>query len=133
MNIVKWFKRKSAILVLAMSNVEKNAFSQNTEGLSKAISQERRNTQGNVLDDLKQGKITTEVRELRWRMYKIMNASDNLVTEITGYDENDLPITKTTRVNKTRGLEKIKVDSFDSYPLEMVINNDEITLSTSDS
>lgn len=132
MGISKWLKRKAAIMSLALAGVEKNALGQSKEGLDKSINQERRHTQGTLADSLKQGEITQEVMDLRWRTYKIMKASEGYITEITGYDEDDMPITKTRKSDRTKGLNKIKLDKYDSYPLEMVVDNTELASSGND-
>ena len=129
MSIGNWMRRKIAILSLAMAGVEKNALGQKNEGLDKTISQERRHTEGTMLDALKQGKITQEVMDLRWRTYKILKASEGVTAEITGYDEDGMPIVKMGKINKKKGLAKIKVDEFDSFPLEMVVDNTEVAAS----
>ena len=134
--VSKWLKRQGAYLSLAMAGVEKNALGQKGDALEQTVNQERRHTQGTLADSLKQGQVTQEVMDLRWRTYKILNAVENYKAEIVGYekhiDENGkeiiLPITKVTKVDKKRGLNKIKVDGFDDYPLEMVVDNSEITL-----
>lgn len=134
--VSKWLKRQGAYLSLAMAGVEKNALGQKGDALEQTVNQERRHTQGTLADSLKQGQVTQEVMDLRWRTYKILNAVENYKAEIVGYekhiDENGkeiiLPITKVTKVDKKRGLNKIKVDGFDDYPLEMVVDNTEITL-----
>jgi hypothetical protein len=132
----KWLKNQSAALSLALAGVEKNALGQNGGTLEQNINQERRHTQGTLADSLKQGEVTQEVMDLRWRTYKILNAVENYKAEIVGYekhiDENGkeiiLPVTKVTKVDKKRGLSKIKIDGFDDFPLEMVVDNSEITL-----
>lgn len=118
MGVGKWLKRKTAILGLAMSNVEKNAFSQNTEGLSQNVAQERRHTQGTLMDALIHGEVTQEVKELRWRMYKTFEESKKYAVS---FDKNGKPIPRTD-------IGDIKVDQFDDYPVEMVIPNNEITI-----
>jgi hypothetical protein len=123
MNLWNWFKRKMAILSLAMSGVEKNALGQKGDSLDKTINQERRHTQGQLMDSLKQGEVTQEVMNLRWRTYKILKATEGVTAEITGYDDDGMPITKMRKTDKKKGLSKIKLDTFDSYPLEMVVDN----------
>lgn len=125
--IGSYVRKKIAILSLAMAGVEKNALGQKNDGLDKTIGQERRHTEGTMLDSLKQGKITQEVMDLRWRTYKILKASEGVSADITGYDENGMPIVKIRKTDKKKGLSKIKVDEFDTYPLEMVIDNTQVT------
>jgi hypothetical protein len=128
MKIKKWAKKQAAILSLALANVEKNAFSQNRESLSNDINQERRHTQGKLADSLVHGEVTQEVMDLRWRTYKVLKETDGVTAEIIGYDDDGMPIVKTKKKDKRIGLDKIKIDPTDSYPLEMVVDNDEITI-----
>ena len=128
MGFIKFIKKQTAYLALAMAGVEKNAFGQKGDDLDVSVNQERRHTQGTLMDSLKQGEVTQEVINLRWRMYKIINESANLVSDITGYDENGLPITKTRKINRKESVKKVKPDSFDTYPVEMVLDNSPITV-----
>ena len=129
MKLTNWVKRKMAMIALAMSKVEKNAFSQSGEELTNNMSQEQRHTQGTVADDLKQGKITAEVENLRWRMYKILEETQGRTAEIIGYDEYGLPIVNTKKIDYKSALKKIKLEPSDEYPLEMVVDNTEIVMS----
>lgn len=130
--VKKWFKRKISILSLAMANVEKNALGQNSETLANDVAQIRRNTQGQLADSLINGVVTQEVLDLRWRTYKILRETENVTSEITGYDEDGMPIVSTKKLDKTRGLKKVKLDKFDNYELEMVIDNTPIALGVND-
>lgn len=139
-NMKDWMKRKMALLSLALSNVEKNALGQDGKNLDSNVNQERRHTQGTLADSLKQGEITQEVKDLRWRTYKILNAIDNHKAEIVDYaktiDEKGetvfLPITKVRKIDKKKGLNKIKLDTYDRYVLEMVIDNSEIAIGSNE-
>jgi hypothetical protein len=131
MNILNWFKRKLGTLTLALSNVEKGALSQTGEYMSTDAQKFQRYTQGKLADSLVNGEITQEVMNLRWRTYKILKASENVTAVIVGYDEDGMPIVKTRAKNNKRGLNKVKLDSYDDYKLEMVIDNSEISLSGS--
>lgn len=126
--IKNWFKRKMAILSLAMSNVEKNALGQQGETLSSDVNQTQRHTQGQLADSLKQGEITQEVMDLRWRTYKILRETEGVTAEIVGYDEDGMPIVKTKKVNRKLGLKKVKLDPSDTHKLEMVVDNSEIVI-----
>jgi len=132
MNISKWVKRKVATISLAMSGLEKNALGQNGEYLSNLVTQERRHTQGTLADSLINGEVTEEVLNIRWRTYKVLRASEGIIADITGYDEEGLPIVTIKRSNKKRGLSKVKLDSFDTYPLEMIVDNSPIVTSGND-
>lgn len=126
--VKNWFNRRMTMLSLAMSNVEKNALGQQSETLSSDVNQVQRHTQGQLADSLKQGEITAEVMDLRWRTYKILKETEGVTSEITGYDEDGMPIVKTKKVNKKLGLKKVKLDPSDDYKLEMVVDNSEIVL-----
>ena len=132
MKIKNWFKKKMAILSLAMSNVEKNAFGQNSETLSTDVGQFRRNTQGQLADSLINGEVTQEVLDLRWRTYKILLETDGIISEITGYDEDGMPIVLSKKIDKKKALKKVNLDTYDSCELEMVIDNSPISLSVND-
>jgi hypothetical protein len=129
MGIGRWINRKLAILSLAMGRVEKNAFSQSGEVLTNNMSQEQRHTQGTVADDLKQGKITAEVENLRWRMYKVLEETQGRTAEIVGYDDDGMPIVQTKKIDHKASLRKIKLEPSDKYGLEMVVDNSEIVMS----
>lgn len=120
-----------AILSLALSKVENETLRQASDAAGSDGAMEETLHQGHLADALLRGEITQEVRELRWRMYKILNATENLTTKIVGYDEDNLPITETKKYGKVL-LNKINVDDSDPYDVEMLINNDDIIKSTSE-
>lgn len=128
----KWVKNKMTVLSLAMSNVEKNALGQNSETMVYDTAQFRRNTQGQLADSLINGEITQAVLDLRWRTYKILRETENVTSEITGYDEDGMPVVSTKKIDRKKGIKKIKVDDFDNYDLEMVIDNSPIALGVND-
>jgi hypothetical protein len=85
-----------------------------------------------LADSLIHGEVTQEVKNLRWRTYKILKASDGLSLEYEYTDENGNVIYKTKRFDNKSALRNVKLDTFDDYELEMVFNNDEITISVDD-
>jgi hypothetical protein len=131
--IKNWFTKQIARLMISTANVEKNAFGQSGETLESDTAKYQRHTQGMLADSLVNGEITQEVLNLKWRTYKILKATNGVKSTIIGYDEDGMPIVKTTKKNNKLGLKKIKVDNYDDYKLEMVLDNTEIALSTSDS
>jgi len=96
-NIQLWLAKKASSITMALSGVEKNALGQTGEMMSSDIGHAQRHTQGQVVDSLINGEVTQEVMDLRWRMYKIIQETDGLTTEITGYEADGTPITKTTK------------------------------------
>jgi hypothetical protein len=129
---MNWFKDKIAGFLIAMANVEKNSFSQEKNLLSDDISKHSEKETGTLMNSLKNNIVTQEVMNLRWRMYKILQESNGLTSEIIDYEPDGTPITKTTKKDNKRGLKKILLDKYDKYPLEMVINNDSISISGND-
>jgi hypothetical protein len=126
--IKKWFNSKVAMLSLAMSNVEKNMLGQTNEPLSSDVTQVQRHTQGQLADSLVHGEVTQEVMDLRWRTYKIIRETEGVKSDIVGYDKDGMPIVKTRKINKKLGLNKVNLEPSDNYPLEMVLDNSEISL-----
>ena len=131
--IKNWLTNQIARVMFSVSNVEKNVLGQNGQTLETDVNKHQRLTQGQVADSLINGEITQEVLNLKWRTYKIIKATEGVKSTITGYDEDGMPIVKTTKRNQKQGLKKVKVDTFDDYKLEMVLDNSEIALSTTDS
>lgn len=134
-NIINWVRSKLATLALATASVEKDMFKQTSVELEGSIGYVQRHNQGTLADSLNRGEITQEVKELRWRLFKVLEASDKMIvnsmsTDSEGY--HDLDVKKSTSATIKRGLKKIKLDTHDDYPLEMVIDNKEITLSGTD-
>lgn len=130
--MINWFKNQITRFMISTANVEKNAFGQTKETLESDVSIVQRHTQGQLADSLVNGEVTQEVLNLKWRTYKILKATEGVKSTIIGYDEDNMPIVKTTKKSNKAGLKKIKLDDFDDYKLEMVLDNSEITLNTTD-
>lgn len=127
--MIKWIKRQAAALTLAMASVEKNALSQVGKDFDLNEREEQSHKKGTLEYALVQGEVTQEVRDLRWRMYKVLEATDGLTTTITGYDEDGMPITKTEKAKSHRALlKKVKVDDSDDCQLEIVQDNEPIVM-----
>ena len=122
--IKDWVKNKTAIVSIALSNVEKNAFSQTNEGLSADANQVQTINQGKISDSLINGEITQEVMDLRWRMYKVMEATDSVKANIKGYTKDGQPIYEMSK--KNLNIKKPNLDPFDSYSIEMIVDNGDV-------
>lgn len=129
---MNWIKNKIVGLLISVANVEKNSLSQGNNSLSDDITKHSEKETGTLMNSLKNNIITQEVMDLRWRMYKVIQETDSLTTQITGYEADGTPITKTIKKDVKKGLKKIPMDTYDSYPLEFVIPNDEIVTSGND-
>jgi hypothetical protein len=127
MSLKKWLRNKIAGLTIAISNVEKNSLGQNSTQLSSLTGEERRSTEGQLADSLVHGQVTQEVKNLRWRTYKVLKETNRINTKIVGYDDEGNPIVHVNDVNQKNILNKIKTDTYDDYELELVVDNSEIT------
>lgn len=128
MAIGNWIKRKMATIALAMAKVEEETLSQNGQTVDGGIGSFQRINQGRLSDSLQRGEITQEVKELRWRMYKIIKATDGVTATITGYDEDGMPIVEVTGKPKRRYLKNVQADGEDPYKPIMVVDNSEVTM-----
>jgi hypothetical protein len=135
MDISTYLKRKMAMLSLALASVEKSSLNQVSDALGSVGFVNETMAQGSMADSMIRGVVTTEVKQMRWRMYKILNTVDNLITRIIGYDEDGLPITETKGIvdeHVRQVLRKVNVDKADPYLVEMVVSNGDVVKSTSE-
>jgi hypothetical protein len=130
MGFGEWIKHKIRNLLIGLTVFDKKMLSQANSGSDSNIGVVYDKNAESLLHGLKNGVINKEVETLRWRMYKVLDESKNIKTKVISYDEDGFPITESVVFNPSVGLSKIKVDNFDDYKLELVVNNDEITLST---
>jgi hypothetical protein len=86
MGLGEWIKKKMVMVIFATSSVEKNIMSQDGGVDVGSANQVQRHRQGSLADALTRGEITQEVKELRWRMYKVLDESKNFKTTIVGLD-----------------------------------------------
>ena len=131
-----WIKKQIGAFILATSKVEQNALSQEGDTLSNETIKHQRHNQGTLLDDLKQGVISVEVENLRWRMYKVLDAVNKNTKQfkVVGYDEADNPIVETyERKSNSQSLSSVKLSDDNPYDLELLVYNDPITNSFIDS
>jgi hypothetical protein len=133
MGLNKWVKDKFTGLILSLHNVEKQALGQQSVELDSDSATYQRHLQGTLADALVQGEITEEVKNLRWRLYKVLEASNSVIANIVDYDEEGYPITNTEAYNESyerTKLNKITLDSHDDYQLELSLDNRPITKDT---
>jgi hypothetical protein len=135
MGLGSYLKRVVGAIAFAAGSVEKSALSQG-EGanLGAGTQQHRRLRQGSLADSLNQGIVNEQVQELRWRMYKLLEESQNYKTVVVGENEDGTYITETIKFDHSEKaasiLNKVKIDDFDDYTLELVVNNDEVPIGT---
>jgi hypothetical protein len=136
MGILKdWFKNKVASLGISLSNVEKNLLSQDKKSLEDDTKQVQRHLQGTLLDSLLHGELTQEVKNLRWRTYKIykeMSKYKPTFSYLNDDDDNPPEMINIETVDKKKYIKNIKVDDYDNYDLELSFNNIRSTLNLTD-
>jgi len=129
MSIKKWLKNQMAAAAIAISSVEKNVFNQQGTTLGLDTKQEQKHEEGTLAYNLKQGEITQEVKDLRWRTYKVLKASENLKLKVHSMDQDgDFHFSSVKSTSDGILLKKVKLDSYDTYELEMVVDNSEIAI-----
>jgi hypothetical protein len=124
MGLKEWLRNQIAGLSIAVSNVEKNLLTQEEKSLTEGAgsNQEQRLQQGTLADSLVHGEITQEVKNLRWRTYKILKAMQNF--SLKPVSENEDGVTyEMNSFSRERALSRIKLDDSDPFPLQMVFTN----------
>jgi hypothetical protein len=135
-NLKKWLRNQATAIAISVSNIEKNSLTQEKKSVSDDIKRENKKTSYDLLNALKNNVVTQEVKDLRWRTYKVFQASKNLKVTNVNITDDDEGIHglkaeyDLIKIDLSKPLKKIKIDTFDSYPLEMVVNNDEQTISS---
>jgi hypothetical protein len=148
MEFGKWIKRQMASIAFATASVEKNALSQGGDTIDIGVSQEQRHKQGMLSDALVRGELTQEVKDLRWRMYKVMRASEGVRFKMSTnreemFDENGEYLVQDEKspdygyqvemVQQSKmGVNDIKVDSEDTYEVLLIVENKDIAMSGTD-
>ena len=131
MDIGTYLKRKMAMLSLALARVEKSSLNQVSDALGGEGAMNETMEQGSMAQNMLNGVVTHEVKEMRWRMYKVLNAADSLKTKIIGYDDDNLPITETSAHEK-QSLRGVIKDDADPYDVELLVTNKEGVRSTTE-
>jgi len=131
-DIINWVKKQIIIFYVSLVNVDKNLLNQNKRLLDDNEHQTTKHTQGQIADSLLNGELTKEVVDLRWRTYKILKETNGLESVSVGFDSDGFPIIETKKINRKHSLSKIKLDDYDNYELEMVVDNTPITVSITD-
>lgn len=136
MKILNNLKKGALYLNFALSKVEQDNLRQVSNTINDGTKETDRYRKGTLADDLIQGKITEEVKNLRARLYKVIDTTDNsnnTVKPILDSKGNiiEYNISKISKETSTKTY-KIKGDPFDDYKIKLVINNKPITSSILD-
>lgn len=129
---MKWIKNKIISFLFSLSVFDKKILSQEKEKINKSSVINNDKDIGTLAHSLKHSIINEEVENLRWRTYKVLRETEGVSAEIVGYDEDGMPIVKTKKIDKKKGLRKVKLDPHDDYPLELVLDNKEIVIGGND-
>jgi len=132
----KWLKRQFIGIVLATGKVGENALNQEGTSLGEETKMQQSIKQGTLSHDLINGQLTQQVMELRWRTYKVLEATQSIGTKFLGYmkddDGNDVviegekvPLFETFEINPTSI--NATGDPFDDYDVELIVDNTTIT------
>ena len=108
--------------MIALYNTEQSSLNQRTTAMGQDVGHEQSVNQGTMLDDLINGRVTVEVMNLRWRIYKVLEAASN-VRVIHSVNSKGEVTYKNESYDRSKELRKIKVDDHDDYKLEMAIDN----------
>lgn len=128
MSLSDWFRKKAAALSIAFTNVEKELVNQKNNGVANTINNVTSVNKGTLADDLMRGEMTQEVRNLRWRMYKVMQHADKLLIEHNP-ETGEVKVSKKneyTDYNRSMA-NAIKVDKHDTYEPQMAVINEGVT------
>ena len=112
-----WVKRGVVSFALATAKVGEDSFSQSDEGLSTGdgiVTPQRKN---HLMSDLKEGRLTQEVKEFREQHYKVLKTSEKFKVNWNGEEVTVLSESEIKELNNAKG------DPYDSYPVEVTINN----------
>lgn len=125
--INNWFKKQAAALAVATSKVEKNALGQEgkqAEDLD-AAGVVNPTEQQSLMEALRQGVVNEEVRQLRWRMYKIERAADRYEMVKKRNQELGYEAYSTENIQQllNEGKKKISLDPSDRGELDLLFIN----------
>ena len=118
---MSWIKNKMMGLMLALHKTEAN-LKTGDDDLILSEGKFQSHKQGMLSHSLINGELTEEVKELRWRMYKVLEHSDSVTSKIVGYEEDGTPIVETTK-KLAPTTEKFKKDPADDFPVLLVAKN----------
>lgn len=132
---MKWIKNKLLGVLFSFSVVDKKILTHGEEQTNGGNGLVTEKDYGTLLHGLKNSIVNEEVKNLRWRILKVLDASNDYIVTSLGVDEDGFPILDTSApdiVGQRVLLAKIKMDEYDDYPLELVVDNNSITMGSSD-
>lgn len=122
MGIGKWIKKGAVSFSLATTNVEKNALSQEANSLDEGTQNVTPIGQNSLMNDLKQGHLTEQVKQFREHHYMVLKESEKFKAK-WGKD-GDFEMLNEEEVSRRK---VAKGDPYDSYPVEVSVDNREVS------
>jgi len=118
MGIGKWIKKGAITFSMAASNIEKNALSQIEDFDGEKTLSSIPMGQNQLMRDLKEGRLTQQVKEFRKHHYEVLQASEKFKTK-WGKDGDFKMLTEEeiTQRKVAQG------DPYDNYKVEVSIDN----------
>jgi hypothetical protein len=79
MSLGKWIKKGIVSFSIATANVEKNALSQEGNNLDEGNASVLPMGQNQLMQDLKQGRLTQQVKEFRKHHYQVLKEAEKYI------------------------------------------------------
>jgi hypothetical protein len=115
-----WIKKGLITFALATGKVEQDALSQSDEGLGNDTGIIQPNYRNTLMNDLKQGRLTQEVKQFRAHHYKLLREAEKF--KVRWGADGDVEVLTEAEVRQMRNA---KGDPYDSYPVEVTVENRE--------
>jgi hypothetical protein len=118
MSVGNWIKKGIVTFSLATANVEKEMLQQSNEGVDTGNAVINPYYRNQLMADLKEGRVTQQVKEFRKHHYQVLQASEKYKAK-WGKD-GDFEMLTEEDINKRRTAQG---DPYDNYPVEVVVDN----------
>jgi hypothetical protein len=118
MGIGKWVKKGAVSFAMATGGVEKNALSQTGEDSGAGQLSAIPMSQNQLMKDLKEGRVTQQVKEFRKHHYQVLQASEKF--NVKWGKDGDFKVLTEEEVAVSR---TTKGDPYDNYVVEVNIDN----------
>jgi len=117
-----WIKKGLITFALATGKVEQDSLSQSDEGVGNQTGVVNPYRQNTLMNDLKQGRLTQEVKQFREHHYKLLRESEKF--KVRWGSDGDFQILTEAEINSRKNA---KGDPYDTYPVEVTVDNMEMS------
>ena len=118
MSIGKWVKKGIVSFSIATANVEKNALSQEANSLDEGNASVLPMGQNQLMQDLKEGRLTQQVKEFRKHHYQVLKEAEKY--KVRWGRDGDFEVLSEQEVAQRRVAQG---DPYDYYKVEVSIDN----------